>query len=253
MSQAAAIREMNAALTDIIKSIDEEIIKLSARLDTEGGALKSDKFNLRNVVDIRNQLKEFTTKKAPQLLGAFRDNLPSIVDDVMRQYPDLRRYAPQVIDELLFTFEGQVKDLVKTLNKEVSDELTRALRLSITGSFKVEKMQAQIAKSLGVSQLRTQALIERSVRDFGDQVVKSAGKERQEQTGEDLYYLYLGPKDSKNRPFCKVRVNKALTQKAADSMTGTQERYNCRHNLVVVTGEYVKENDIKIYRELATS
>lgn len=251
MTQAAAIREMNKALAEIIREIDREIVKLAASLDTEGGALKADAFNLRNLVSMRQQMEEFADAKAPQLLREFRRNLPGIVEQVIAEYPDLGRFTPAIIEQLQDTFTDQITEMVQTLNKEVSDDLMRALRLSIVGSVEVPKMQANLAKSLAVSELRVQALIERSVRDFGDVAVKQAGKVRQEVTGETMYYLYLGPKDSKNRPFCAARVDRALTQEAADSMTGTQERYNCRHNLVPVTQEYVKKEKIPIYRGLA--
>jgi len=139
-----------------------------------------------------------------------------------------------------------------TLQEEVADELTVAMRRSIVGGADMKKLQDDLMKSMETSRTRVVVLIERSVRDFQDETLRSAGKARAEATGENLYYLYLGPLDGKTRDFCKVRVDKALTQKAADSMKGTRERFNCRHSLVVVDEEYLEENpDVEIYRGLA--
>ena len=54
--------------------------------------------------------------------------------------------------------------------------------------------------------------------------------------GIDLVYVYVGPRDGKNRPFCKTWVGKAVTQPSGmDNGQGLDVAdycggYNCRHS-----------------------
>ena len=247
-----AIKVTDKALREIMTALDKEINLLAASLNTSDGDLVNDKFNLKTLTDIRRQTIEFVRRQSPKLIEAFSEKLPDIVQDVLDAYPELGRFAPRIMDDLERTFLESAREMNATLQEEVADELTVAMRRSIVGGADMKKLQDDLMKSMETSRTRVVVLIERSVRDFQDETLRSAGKARAEATGENLYYLYLGPLDGKTRPFCEVRVDKALTQKAADSMKGTRERFNCRHSLVVVDEEYLEENpDVEIYRGLA--
>jgi len=247
-----AIRVTDKALREIMRAIDAEINRLAASLNTVNGNLADDRFNLKTMSDIRKQTLEFIKRQSPKLVESFSEKLPDIVEEVLEEYPELGRFAPRILEDLERTFLDSAREMNAVLQEEVADELTRTVRHSIAGGANMKKMQSEIRKAMDTSQTRVAVLIERSVRNFQDETLRSAAKQRTELTGEKLYYLYLGPDDAKTRPFCEARVGKALTQKAADSLKGTRERFNCRHSLVMVGEEYLEENpDVEIYRGMA--
>ena len=248
-----AARAMNQAFREILEAIDQEIQALVSSLNTSNGILKDDAFNLRSLSEIRRQALELARIRAPEIADAFADNYQDLVEEIIRErYPEFERFIPDIIDDLNRTFLHSTREMAALLEKEVADDLVKAVRRSVVGGLGVAEMQTKIASALEISEVRAQVLIERSVRDFQDEVIRSSGKTLSELTEEKYYYIYTGPLDDKTRDFCRVRVDKALTQEAADSLVGTQERYNCRHNLVVVDEDYLKENpDVKIFRGLA--
>ena len=251
-AEADAIRGTNLALREIIESIEREVLRLTARLNSEEGRLVSDKFNLGQVIRIREQVKALVEREAPILLARFGEGLPDIVEEVLETYPDLGIYAADITDDLVRTFERGAAEIAEVLQKEVAEEVTRGLRLSLIGGADFEKLQKEIAQKLNTSRIRVSTLLASEIAGFQEETLRDVAKKRSELLGDTMYFLYEGPDDAETRDFCKQRVGKALPQEAADSLKGAQrERFNCRHILIPIDEETRLELDKEIYRGLA--
>ena len=251
-AEAEAIRATNLALKEIIKSIEGEVIRLTARLNSKEGRLVSDRFNLGQVVTNREQVKALVEREAPILVAQFGESLPDIVEEVLETYPDLGIYAADITDDLMRTFERGAAEIAEVLQKEVAAEVTTGLRLSLIGGADFEKLQQEIAEKLNTSRIRVSTLLASEIAGFQEETLRDVVKKRSELLGDTMYFLYEGPNDGKTRDFCQQRVGKALTQEAADSLKSAQrERFNCRHILIPIDEETRLELGKEIYKGLA--
>ena len=85
------------------------------------------------------------------------------------------------------------------------------------------------------------------------QTIQLKAGERMEKRGVEVLYIYAGPDDSLDRPFCSRIVGLAFTKKQIGklnngqglSVASTGGGYNCRHEWVAVPASYVERRGIK--------
>jgi hypothetical protein len=154
------------------------------------------------------------------------------------------RLAAQV--ERFATFDSVAVQALKELARldivQQGDEVAIALwRSLVQGQFSGRPQNAildDLANALDdeLSQVRT--LYDTMTSTFGRQV------EALKSTGEpDELFAYLGPVDSKMRPFCKERIGRIYTRAEIDAMDNgqlpnvfmTAGGYNCRHSFTAVS------------------
>src|SRR5690606_23586166 len=120
----------------------------------------------------------------------------------------------------------------------VADDLAGALWRSLSQWLFTVRPTADILEDLSdvfedeIAQIQT--LFDTQVSIFGRQVeaLATAGLDA------DQPFLYVGPRDQKNRPFCDARVGKVYTRDLIEAMDNDQLAnpfvtaggYNCRHS-----------------------
>lgn len=122
------------------------------------------------------------------------------------------------------------------------DELARALwQSAVRGLFGGRSRDAileDLVHHLDRSQAHLETLYDTTVSIYGRQVeALQAGDD------PDATFLYLGPHDERNRPFCRARVGKVFTRAAINEMNNGQldnvfltgGGYNCRHMFTEVS------------------
>ena len=121
------------------------------------------------------------------------------------------------------------------------DDLARALWQAVArglfGNRSVDDILADLAGIVDKTEPQIRTLYDTSVSIFGRQVEAL-------QAGDDpqVPFLYLGPEDEKNRPFCHAHVGKVYTRQLIDQMDNgqidnvflTAGGFNCRHSWIEV-------------------
>jgi hypothetical protein len=112
----------------------------------------------------------------------------------------------------------------------------------------VEEVRARLATTY----LRASAAVDAAIMAAGRRAVMSAAREVEGELG--LVYVYVGPKDDKNRPFCRQWVGKAVSDPSGldngqglpvDDYAGG---YRCRHSWAPTPVETAVREGIKVYR-----
>lgn len=238
--QASA--EADAILRDLALALNEEIKRIIATLDTKEGMLESTKYNLRSVVEAQRQLQAIIDEVGGPAIAELLDRrLPEVIESNLAQ-SDLGAFAPQITDDVLDFLDGLEKEVLKSLNDTTGD-LARAVRRGIVGTRTTTELLEAVAKSLDTSLGRASVAIEGGIRRFNERVITD--------TARDLgfLYVYIGPDDTKTRPYCKPRVGKVLTQEQADAAVANVDgRWNCRHDLAPITREEAERQGLEFFR-----
>jgi len=153
--------------------------------------------------------------------------------------------------ELDLIVNGQTGDVVKVFRDAIPEMREAVARGIATGGSLADVIEA-VREKLRTTYVRASAAVDAAIMAVGRRAVVSAAREVEAEI--DLVYVYVGPRDNKNRPFCRAWVGKAVTDPARlDNGQGLPVEdycggYNCRHSWAPTTVETAVREGIKIYR-----
>ena len=236
------------ALTQLAKRLQAEMDALVAVLDSTSGTLDSTRYNLNQVAQIRSQVLEVAnTRGIADVVGQFRAELPSIVRETLRDFPELGQFAPEITGDLMRVLEGQQDDIARVLSSVAADEIGDAVSASVTGALDLSDATKAVADAIDTTLGRAAVTIDRAVRDFHETTLSAQAANASEllPEGEEFIFLYSGPSDSITRPYCAARVGRYLTSSQVADLDPT-ERYNCRHRPIpVLLSEAAEEGPVQ--------
>jgi hypothetical protein len=175
--------------------------QINKRLDAEG-----------------EDLKRVTGERAVEAVRAVLGAPPSTLS------VDVRTELDQILAD-------QIRDVVRTF-KVAADEMRVAVTQGIVSSGGLADVVDAVAGKMQVAYARAAAAVDAAIMAAGRHVVMSAATA----SGLDLVYVYVGPSDAKNRPFCLQWVGKACVDpENLDNKQGLPVEtycggYNCRHS-----------------------
>lgn len=247
MPGEAEIARASAAADEILRdlaiAINDEIRRIIAGLDTKDGMLESTKYNLRSIAEVQRQVQAVIDQfGSPAIADLLDRRLPEVIEANLAE-SNLGAFAPQITDDVLDFLDGLEKEVLKSLNDTTGD-LARAVRRGIVGTRTTDDLLEAVAKSLDTTLGRASVAIEGGIRRFNERVITD--------TARDLgfLYVYIGPDDTKTRPYCQPRVGKVLTQEQADAAVANVDgRWNCRHDLAPITREEAERQGMEFFRE----
>jgi len=221
-----------ADLEIIRKQLDREIRKALAKLNTAPGEDTLVKAQGRVAAQVAAQIDATMKAKGLKAIeGVLRDRA---IESALAALGgvDLPVSVTTEIDAIL---KSQTKDIADVFN-DASSTIRRAIALGTTTSASLSDLVDGVAGVIGTSVTRAQAAVDASVMAAGRTAVIRAATEAADGI-VNLVYLYSGPKDSRNRPFCRVHVGKALTESGIAQANNGQGLpvdafaggYNCRH------------------------
>ncbi|MGB1373626.1 MAG: hypothetical protein ACPG6R_10930 [Aequoribacter sp.] len=235
----AANARLRLVLTEVAARVARELAALVAQLDSAGGVTQNTRHNLNQVRAIRQQVREIAEQEAlPAVLESLRGELPKIVQETLADYPQLGRFAPQITGDLVRLASGIEAEIAEVLTSQAPDALAKAMRASITGALSMQDLQSEVARALDTTLGRAAVAIDRGVRDFHEGALIRQSEIASELIDGDFLFLYVGPDDTRTRPYCDARLDKVLTRADVEALDPT-ERYNCRHRPVPVLSSEV--------------
>jgi hypothetical protein len=246
MPGEAEIARASAAADEILRdlaiAINDEIRRIIVTLDTKDGVLESTKFNLRSIAEVQRQVQAVIDQFGSPAIGDLLDRrLPEVIEANLRE-SGLEGFAPQITDDLLDFLDGLERDVIKSLNDTTGD-LSRAIRRGIVGTQTTDVLLEAVARSLDTTLGRASVAIEGGIRRFNERTLLETGK------GLEFLYVYIGPDDTKTRPYCRPRVGKVLTQEQAEAATANVDgRWNCRHDLAPITRAEAEAQGLEFFR-----
>lgn len=160
---------------------------------------------------------------------------------------DVRAELDQIVN-------GQIGDVVAVF-RAANDEIRQAVARGITTGGSLADVVAAVSDQMDTTFQRAQAAVDAAIMAAGRRAVVSIALDVEQATDEQMVFVYVGPRDAKNRPFCRVWVGKAtIDPRKLDNGQGLPVEdycggYNCRHSWAPTPIPLALENGYRIYDE----
>jgi hypothetical protein len=233
-------------LAEMERAAQKEIARLMAKLASKklGDPTESDKLHLANAQVVARQVRAVMTElkgkvlskaRAKALEVALKEHARLTGDDTFS--PSAKRFIERVVDD-------RFKEITETFNDN-ADDIARAIRIGSVVPGGYDRMSAAVAERVGVSFSQATAATDSAIMASGRATVFADANEAASDTGADIVFRYVGPLDSKTRPFCLDHLTEVTRQvytakylEQSDNGSGQPKPvaaylggYNCRHSL----------------------
>lgn len=147
-----------------------------------------------------------------------------------------------VASDLIDLTDTQIERIAQYKSTMIDDmgvplaKLKNNLKLSLILNQTSKKTQKQLKKALQNHMPMTFAYNVDTV--FNTYLQRTFSESAFTATKKDFkHFIYSGPQDSRNRPFCKSHVNLVFTESEASRLQNQRmQEYNCRHTLIPFVG-----------------
>lgn len=121
------------------------------------------------------------------------------------------------------------------------DAIRQAINAGVATSGSLDDLIVEVQDLLDTSFRQASAAVDAAIMGAGRRAVLAEALS----SGAPWVYLYVGPRDDKNRPFCRKWIRKCVTNPDAVEVTPGQPSpvgtycggYNCRHSWAPITRE----------------
>ena len=241
----AAIEDLRA----LASVLERDLLAILLRLDTEPGEDSLVRRQGQTAAAVYRQIVARLDEEGAAVARVAGARAVQAVEAVVGAPPatlplDIRRELDQIVD-------GQVSDVVKVFG-ESSDLIRRAAQQGIASGGSLAEIVAMVQTQMRTTWFRAQSAVDAAVMAVGRRSVM-ADAASAEAEGVDLVYLYVGPRDGKNRPFCATWVGKAVLDPSTmsngqglpvDDYCGG---YNCRHSWAPILVSSAVEKGYRVY------
>jgi hypothetical protein len=242
-------------LARLAKRLEKDLERIIAKLDTDEGRLENTRHNAAQIRAIRRQVIEVAQREGmKELVKQLEKDLPKLVDEVLRDFPDLGDFNPDIKADLDRLFKGQAEEIGKLFGN-AADDIALAVQDAVTGSKDISRLVSRVADKLDTSFGRAFVATDTAIRGYARTATVEQGESAKE-AGVEFVYFYGGPEDKVTRPFCDEHIGKAFTKEALDELDNGQigpvsafmGGYRCRHFLAPMTVEQAEEDGIEVVR-----
>lgn len=236
-----------ADLRRLESALERDLLRILLSLDTKPGEDSLVRRQGQTSVAVMRQVQERLVAEGEALESLTGRRAVEAVQAVMGAPPsslpiDVRTTLDAIVNEQV----GQVVASFKGAVPEMRDAVNRGILSGGSLADVVEEVQAR----LKTTYMQAMAAVDAAIMAAGRRAILAAA----EASGLDLVYVYVGPRDDKNRPFCRLWVGKACTEPArlnngqnlpADDYCGG---FNCRHSWAPTLVEEAVAEGIPILR-----
>jgi hypothetical protein len=234
--QDAAVADYEANLRRIWGLVRTSLRRVLRQWDAEDGRLVTTAQNLGRVLTLRETLRAAMQEAGYDdiALAAVDDPLDALASQVLRSSRianQAARLSPVSLEAIGAWKELKLADLL-----DLAEDTARAVQSAaldgVLGLRPVDRLLDDVEAALDDSAARARTVYDTAVSTFTRQMEALAS----DGTSDELF-LYVGPVDSKTRPFCLERVGRVYSRAQIDAMDNgslpnvfiTGGSYNCRH------------------------
>jgi hypothetical protein len=228
----AAGPEADAAIADLralARVLERDLFAAVLALDTEPG--EATLLRRQTTAAVLRQVSDRLRLAGEEAISVAGARALAAVEAVYGAPPST--LPLDVRAELDAIMDRQMADVVKVFDgaqRAMRDAVSRGV---LTGGSLADVV-AEVQEVLRITSVQAQAAVDAAVMAAGRRAVMAAAADIEDTV--DLVYVYVGPKDAKNRPFCRTWVGKAATNpERLDNGQGLPVDdycggYNCRHS-----------------------
>jgi hypothetical protein len=249
---AAAGVVADAAVEDLRRlerAVERDLLRILLSLDTVPGEDSLVRRQAQTSAAVLAQVRRRLEAEGETLAFVVGRRAIEAVGAVMGAPPS--GLSVSVREELDLIVSNQLEGVVATFKAAVP-EMREAVARGIASSGSLADVVEDVRARLATTYQRASAAVDAAIMAAGRHAIMAAAREVEGDL--DLVYVYVGPRDDKNRPFCRLWVGKAVTDPArldngqglpVDDYCGG---YNCRHSWAPTPFETAVRENIPIYR-----
>lgn len=242
----------DAAVEDLRRlelALERDLLRLLLSLDTVPGEDSLVRRQAQTSAAVLAQVRRRLEAEGEAIRGVVGQRAIEAVGAVLGAPPATLPLS--VREELDLIVSNQLEDVVRTFRLAVP-EMREAVARGIASGGSLADVVEEVRARLATTYQRASAAVDAAIMAAGRHAVMAAAKAVEGDL--DLVYVYVGPRDAKNRPFCRAWVGKAVTDPArldngqglpADDYCGG---FNCRHSWAPTPVETAVREGIPIYR-----
>ena len=229
---AQVVARTNAVLQRVMVALAGELRVRLAALDTKNGRFVKDQGRVTRA--LAQDIAEMARGEVPQVIQTIVDDLGRVLEETLRDHPQLGAYRPEITEDLTRLFRGAAEEVARDIVDGTADEVAAAVERVVATGQEVNRAARPVAVALNTSRRRAATAIERAVREFHERAITEMGKRSE----IPFLYVYVGPPESSPniRPYCAARTGRVLTQEQVDALE-PRERFGCRHGVAPITPE----------------
>ena len=223
-----AIEDLRAAQD----AVDRDLLRILLRLNTEDGEDSLVRRQGQTAVAVYRQISDRLAQAGEDAISVAGERALAAVEAVLGSPPstlplDVRAELDQIVSR-------QAADVVRVF-AGAEREIRAAVARGVTSGGSLGDIVADVSIAMRRTYAQAQAAVDAAIMAVGRRAVMAEAA-IVEDDGVPLVYVYVGPRDGKNRPFCAQWVGKAVTDPArmdneqglpVDDFCGG---YNCRHS-----------------------
>ena len=233
-------------------ALQRDLLRILLQLDTEPGEDSLVRRQGQTAVAVYSQVERRLAALGDQVASVAGSRAVEAVAAVVGAPPstlplDVRAELDQIVN-------GQIGDVVSVF-RAANDEIRQAVARGVTTGGSLADLVSAVSTQMDVTFRQAQAAVDAAVMAAGRRAVVSIALDVEEATDEQMVFVYVGPKDAKNRPFCRAWVGKAVVdpRKLDNGQSLPVEDYcggyNCRHSWAPTPIPLALENGYRIYDE----
>jgi hypothetical protein len=210
--------------------LEIDMMRIVTKLDTTSGEDSLKRNQARIAAAVLKQVHERLVAEGQQIRSIAASRAVQAVEVVLGKSPtDLNSSIKSELDMIMNQSLSEISEQFK----QIEDEIRQAILIGVTSTVSLADLIVEIQSKLKTNAFRAQSSVDTAIMAVGRLAVMSAAYEVEDAL--DLVYVYVGPKDEKNRDYCRQWVGKACTNPAATD-NGQKLKadifcggYNCRH------------------------
>jgi hypothetical protein len=214
-------------------ALERDLLRILLQLDTESGEDSLVRGQGQTAAAVYRQIVQRLEQEGEYVVSAAGDAALASVEAVLGAPPanlsvDVRAELDQIVN-------GQAADVVKVFD-QAQREMREAVARGVLSGGSLTDVVLDVQQALDTTYFKAQSAVDSAIMAVGRRAVMSEAAIVEEEGGIPLVYVYVGPRDQKNRPFCRQWVGKAVTKPSAlDNGQGLDVEdycggYNCRHS-----------------------
>ena len=210
--------------------LERDLLALLLRLDTEEG--EATLLRRQTTAAVLRQVQDRLLAAGEQSISIAGARAVEAVAAVHGAPP--ATLSVDVRAELDMIMDRQMADVVRVFG-DAADIIREGVNRGVATSSSLADVVEAARSALRSTMAQAQAAVDSAIMAAGRRAVMAAAADVEDE-GIPLVYVYVGPKDAKNRPFCGQWVGKAVTN--PERMDNGQKLpvedycggYNCRHS-----------------------
>ena len=187
-------------------ALERDMFRILLQLDTQPGEDSLVRRQGQTAAAVYRQIADRLAQAGEDAISVAGQRALAAVEAVVGAAPatlplDVRAELDQIV-------ERQAADVVRVF-KSAEQEMRAAIARGVLSGGSLGDIVADVSIKMDTTYRQAQAAVDAAIKAVGRRAVMAEAQIAADE-GIDLVYVYVGPRDGKNRPFCKDRKSTRL-------------------------------------------